>query len=80
MSLFIEDKRILLDPEPKVIEYEEGPTIQSEQYAPHMLIFSSGDSTPFELHLTRQLDDIRVAIRGDLLGNIEFVPDDEIEY
>lgn len=79
VSLFIEDKRILLDPEPKVIEYDEGPGIQREQYAPHMLIFSSGDATPFELHLTRTLDDIRVAIKGDLLGNVEFVPDDEID-
>lgn len=79
ISLFIEDKKILLDPEPKVIDYNQIPGLQREQYAPHLLIFSSGDATPFELHLTRQLDNISIAIQGDLLGKFEFVPDDEID-
>lgn len=79
ISLFLEDQKILLEAEPKVIEYEENPGPQSEEYAPHALIFSSGDSTPFELHMTRQVDGIRVAVKGDLLGNIEFIPEDEID-
>jgi general secretion pathway protein H len=79
ISLFIEDQRILLDPEPQAIEYEEDRNPNREQYAPHLLIFSSGDTSPFELHLRRRFDNAVVAIRGDPLGRLEFIPDDEIE-
>ena len=72
-DLIIEDKRILLDEQPQVIDYEESAGIQRETYAPHLLIFSSGDSTPFELHLIGGRDDLSVIIEGDLLGNLAIV-------
>jgi len=47
-----------------------------EAYVPHVLIYSSGDLTPFELHFLRDVDDSSVAIRGDLAGTIEFIDDE----
>lgn len=77
LSLYLEDQRVVLDEEPaRMVTNAGGP---QPDYAPHLLIFSSGDATPFELHLVGQRDSLRIAIRGDLLGNLEFVPDDEIE-
>ena len=76
-DLFIEDKRILLDEQPKIIDYEETAGIRRETYAPHLLIFSSGDSTPFELHIKGHRDELSLVIEGDLLGNLEFVNEED---
>ena len=78
-DLIIEDKRILLDEQAQVIDYEETSGIPRETYAPHLLIFSSGDSTPFELHLrvNGRRDDLSVVVEGDLLGNLEIVNEDD---
>jgi general secretion pathway protein H len=79
-ELFIEDKRIKLDNDPATFEDpEENSTLSANySYAPHLLVYSSGDTTPFELHVYRDLDDLRVVLRGDALGAIEIVnPDDE---
>jgi general secretion pathway protein H len=43
---------------------DPGPT-------PHVLLLSSGDTTPFELTLTRDFDDARVELSGDFLGRVE---------
>ncbi len=79
-DLFIEEKRVLLDEQPREIEDAESRRPGTEVYAPHLLIFSSGDSTPFELHVASIDADQRLGIRGDLLGNLELIPDDEIEF
>lgn len=79
-DLFIEDTRVLLDEQPQQIEDEETRQPGTEVYAPHLFIFSSGDATPFELHVASIDADLRIAIRGDLLGNIELIPNDEIEF
>lgn len=79
-ELFIEDKRIPLDDDPAPFEEpDENPSLSATySYAPHLLIYSSGDTTPFELHVYRDIDDLRVVLRGDALGAIEIVnPDDE---
>lgn len=77
-DLFLEDQRVVLDTEPVEIEYDPQPGEVTEDYAPHLLIFSSGDSTPFELHVIRESDDFRVAVEGDLLGNLEIMQNDDI--
>ncbi len=77
--LFMEDQQILLDPEPKTFSNDEEDGAAIESYAPHVLIFSSSDVSPFELHIRRRRDDLRVAVQADLLGNFEFIADEDIE-
>ena len=80
-ELFLEDKRVALDEEPAEFEDPEENLVRdsSKTYAPHLLIYSSGDATPFELHVWRVFDDRRVILRGDALGAVEVVnPDEEI--
>ena len=79
-SLFLEDREILLDYDPTTLgEADEDDDADVELYAPHLLIYSSGDMTPFELLLTRDYDDQIVGMRGDFLGNLEMIPDEELE-
>lgn len=76
LAVFVEDKRVALANEPGRLgqEDEERRDTRSEQYAPHLFIFSSGESTPFELLVTRVSDNVTVGIEGDLLGNVTFIP------
>lgn len=80
LELFLEDKRILLDDDPA--EFDD-PDKKSNRpattvYAPHLLVYSSGDATPFELHVWRRFDDLRVVLRGDALGAVEVInPEDD---
>ena len=73
-ELYIEDKRVLLDEAAGKLDDPDAlaRTSATERYAPHLLVFSSGDVTPFELHLVRYEDDQRFVLRGDALGAIEF--------
>lgn len=78
-ELFLEDKRIVLEPEPAETQTSgdganRGPR---KAYAPHVLIFSSGDSTPFELHIARGIEAQTVVVRNDPSGVLEIVSDDE---
>lgn len=79
LELFLEDQRILLDIGPA--EMEENDDISSfagiDHYSPHVLIFSSGDRTPFELHFVRSLDDRNVVLQSDLLGRFEILADED---
>lgn len=73
-ELFLEDKRVILDDDPAPFE---DPTMLSggaatRTYSPHLLVYSSGDATPFELHLRRHYDGQLFIVRGDALGMIEF--------
>ncbi len=79
-ELYLEDQRVLLDPELEVIDNSNASDRPDESYAPHLLIFSSGDSTPFELHLLNRDFDLRVGIQGDLLGNMKLMSDEDFEY
>lgn len=82
ISLFLEDKRITLEENP--IELADADradaTTQARNYAPHIMIFSSGDMTPFEVHINRVTDSLSVALQGDLLGNLEFVDDEDTQF
>ena len=79
-ELFLEDRRILLDSDPAEFDdpEESDERTASDVYAPHLLVYSSGDTTPFELHFWRRYDDSRVVLRGDALGLVASVdPDGE---
>lgn len=76
-ELFLEDRRVLLEFEPG--QFDEPDDVANrdltETYAPQIWIFSSGDMTPFELHILRRMANQSVVLRGDLTGAIEFVTD-----
>lgn len=74
LELYLEDKRVLLDDEPAELD-DPDKLVQigtSVRYEPHLLVFSSGDATPFEVHVWRDWDDARAIITADALGTIEF--------
>ena len=79
LELFVEDRRVILksDPAGMATEKQDRPGI--ERYAPHVLIYSSGDMSPFELHVVRRIDDSLVAVRGDLVGKLDILtPEDSM--
>ncbi len=78
-ELYLEDKRIVLVADPESLEDpdEDSDRGSAESYSPHLLIYSSGDTTPFELHIWRAFDDERVVLRGDALGMVEILSQDE---
>ena len=78
-NLFLEDKRVLLESEPQEIPDpdEDRPASQVKNYAPHVLLFSSGDMTPFELAILRPSDNLTLNLAGDLLGNVEIETEDD---
>lgn len=73
-ELWVEGQRVLLDPEPAETELPDEKTSVSvaENYAPHILVFSSGDMTPFELRVQRQDLDQLIVLESNLLGDIKF--------
>ena len=81
VELFLEDRPVALAIEPAVLENaddddeDEERQFGRDEYAPHLLIYSSGDMTAFELRLVRHSDQAVIAMSGDLLGNIEFIDD-----
>lgn len=78
-DLFLEGQRVVLDLDPAEFEDADESPIRgiSESYAPHVLIFSSGDTTPFELHITRLADNQSVVLESDLLGDVKFAEDED---
>ena len=79
-DLLLEESRVLLDQNPKALENpdDDRPVADVERYAPHVLVYSSGDITPFELHIARDSDRMTVGMQADLLGNIDFIEDDDL--
>ena len=79
LSLFLEDKQVTLEKDPADLAAadDSSPSANERNYAPHVMIFSSGDMTPFELHINRLSDELTIAMHADLLGNIEFMTDEE---
>lgn len=77
-DLFLEGQRVLLDPEPASFEDPQDTANRdlAETYAPHIFVFSSGDMTPFELHILRLTDRQSVVLQSDLLGEIKFADDE----
>jgi general secretion pathway protein H len=79
LELFIEDRRVMLKTDPANTESKDGNRAGIKRYAPHVLIYSSGDMSPFEVHLLRQIDNSRLAVQGDAAGALEIVtPEDSM--
>ncbi|MEQ9562273.1 MAG: hypothetical protein RLN69_07120, partial [Woeseiaceae bacterium] len=85
-ELFIEDRRVPLADEAMKIEAgEEGDDERSdaanrkliENFAPHVLILSSGDISPFSLTLVRDSDRARKSLVVSLAGEIKMDADDD---
>lgn len=73
-ELFLESKRIVLAADPAEIGDDDK---DSKEYAPHVLIYSSGDLSPFELALTRMTNQDTLALQADMLGTITIGEDEE---
>ena len=78
-DLFVEGQRVLLDFEAASFEDPEESAYRdlTETYAPHVLIFSSGDMTPFELHILRPAQEQSVVLEASLLGDVKFADEEE---
>ena len=79
-DLYLEGKRVSLNFEPADIEDPDEDSMLSrttDNYAPHVLIYSSGDVTPFELAVTRRSNQQSIVLEGDFAGTIEFASNEE---
>ena len=78
-DLLLEDKSILLDIDAEDLSDLEGEDQSNSRndFAPHILIFSSGDSTPFQLRIVDRERDYTVIMTGDLAGSIEVMTESE---
>ncbi len=56
---------------------DDDPPDSDTDYSPHVFLYSSGDMTPFELHVLRPADDARIRFEIDLLGNARYLEEDE---
>ncbi|MBT8066168.1 MAG: type II secretion system minor pseudopilin GspH [Gammaproteobacteria bacterium] len=78
-ELYVEDKRVLLADDPKALEDPDDDSMArtTEKYAPHIFVFSSGELTAYEIRIRRPQQDQQLVMRGDILGEIEFVDEEE---
>lgn len=78
-DLLLEDKLILLSTEAATIAAPDAAAANasSKKYAPHIMIFSSGESTPFELRIMRRSQQQVVILQGDIIGAIDVMTVDE---
>lgn len=78
-ELYLEDKRVLLDDDAAPLEDPDNSSHSASRkpYAPHLMVFSSGEATPFELHVRRRSDNAKTIVHGDANGLIELAKDDE---
>jgi len=71
-ELYVEDRRVLLSEDHARLGNEESPTGERRaDYAPHTLILSSGQLSPFELLLLRAGEQTGVELRVTPAGEIE---------
>ncbi len=81
-ELIIEERRVLLQDEARNTEDEdddEDSRDLTDDYLPHILILSSGDTSPFELRIIRQSDKAEVTLTMSAAGELEIGPDDSDE-
>ena len=74
-DLYLEDKRVVLENESTEFDDPDDAemSLDTESYVPHVFVFSSGELTPWELHLLRPQHDQHLVMRADLFGEIEFL-------
>ncbi len=78
-ELFLEDREVKLEETAAETERDDDRDI-SEDYEPHLLIFSSGDITPFEIRIVRGIDRETVVITMTPAGEMEVQTDDQATY
>ena len=78
-ELVIEGRKVLLHEEARATEKDEDNPQRdlTDDYLPHVLIFSSGDITPFELGFVRFADRSQVILEMTLEGELEIRNDAE---
>jgi len=78
-ELYVEDKRVLLENNPREFEDpdETGMSLTVDSYAPHLFVFSSGESTSYEIRLRRPTNNQELLMRGNVLGEIELVDEEQ---
>ena len=81
VELYIEDRRVVLAREPaKTARTEESIMNQRnlrQDYAPHVLILSSGDLSPFRMTIVRAADRARKSLSVSVAGEIRIESDDQ---
>ncbi len=78
-ELFIEDRRVSLDADAATTETDEDDDRRSgiDNYAPHALLLSSGDLSPFDLTITRLSDDAWLRLSVLPNGEVRIGKEDE---
>lgn len=78
-DLRLEDKSVQLDLDAADLSEpdDERDRDSRKDYAPHILIFSSGDTTPFELRLVDPEQEHIVILAGDVTGEINVLTESE---
>ena len=81
-ELFLEDRRVSLDEAPADTSVAEDPAERdlSEDYQPHLMIMSSGEITPFELRIIRDVDRRSVLVTMSPAGELEIQSDDQASF
>lgn len=78
-DLLLEGKTILLSAEAAKIADPDSTNVSNmtKKYAPHVLIFSSGEATPFELRIARRSEQQLVILEGNVMGVVDMMTADE---
>lgn len=77
IQLYLEDHKVQLNDEPAEIDDPDEDKDRmrdselTQRYEPHVMIFSSGDATPFELEIKRVNSDRSIVLQGDFTGAVE---------
>lgn len=85
-ELIIEDRRVILEYEAADIEVDpdEDPNDRNREtlgdYAPHILILSSGDTSPFELKLVRLFDQASITVTMQPNGELEIGSENDDDF
>lgn len=81
IELYIEGRKVLLSKDPaKTASAEDDRMVRSDRekaYAPHVLILSSGDLSPFRMAIVRDTDRARKTLSVSPAGEIEIDADDQ---
>ncbi|HSD68662.1 MAG TPA: type II secretion system minor pseudopilin GspH [Woeseiaceae bacterium] len=81
IELYIEGRKVLLSKDPaKTASPEDDRMVRSDRekaYAPHVLILSSGDLSPFRMAIVRDTDRARKTLSVSPAGEIEIDADDQ---
>jgi general secretion pathway protein H len=82
IELYIEDRQVVLSREPAKTDKADGGEMNQrnlrEEYAPHVLILSSGDLSPFRMTIVRAADRARKTLSVSVAGEIRIESDDQV--